>query len=148
MLKEERERKTCIWPCFHPASSTARGNLGLCSLPCSAGGYGGEQSRSLHLQLAAAVWTSLSVAARFLFQCWATRHHPSHRPAWHPQRSVSVCCPGCWTPCSMVALSHADRSFGLHTTVSIKEITRWWVQGFWFLKTSHWTHVSERLLTT
>lgn len=136
MFKKKRERKTWTWPCFHPANSTVRGNPGLRSLPCSAVGYGGARSRSPHLQPAALVWTSQSVAARFLFQCWATRLHPTCKPAWHPQRSASACCPGCRTPCSMAALSHADRSSGLDTPVNIREITKWWVQGFWFLKTS------------
>lgn len=113
--------KTWTWPCFRPASSTVRGNLGLWSQSRGAVGCDGARSRSLHLQTAADVWPSLSFAARFLSQCWAARLHPTCRLAWHPQRSAFAYCPGCRRPYSMGALSHADRSFGLHTKVSIRE---------------------------
>lgn len=113
--------KTWTWPCFRPASSTVRGNLGLWSQSHGAVGCDGARSRSLHLQTAADVWTSLSFAARFPSQCWAARLHPTCRLAWHPQRSAFAYCPGCRRPYSMGALSHAGRSFGLRTKVSIGE---------------------------
>lgn len=120
-LKMTKTIKTWTWPCFRPASSTVRGNLGLWSQSRGAVGCDGARSRSLHLQTAADVWTSLSFAARFPSQCWAARLHPTCRLAWHPQRSAFAYCPGCRRPYSMGALSHADRSFGLHTKVSIRE---------------------------
>lgn len=141
-------RKTWTWPCFHPANSTARGNLGLESLPCGAVGCVGARSRSLHLQPAAVVWTSPSDAAHFLFQCWATRLHPTCRPGWHPQRSASACCPGCRTPCSMGALCRADRSFGLETAVSIRATTRWSMHGVLFSGDFLWHPRGRKIIYT
>lgn len=116
-----KRRQTWTWPCFHPTNSTVKSNLGLRSLPFGAVGYDEAQSRSLHLQAAAPVWTSLSAAARFLFQCWAAHLHLTCRPSWHPQMSAFVCCPGCRTPCSMGAVSHFDRLSGLNTTVDMSK---------------------------
>lgn len=104
---------TWTWLCFHPANSTVRGNLGSWSPACAAVGCDGGRSKSLRHRPGAELWSARSSAARPPFRCWAAPLRPTCRPAWHPQRSASACCPGCRTPCSMDALFRGGRSFDL-----------------------------------